>query len=506
MESIAAIALAFIPYLSWILLKGGVSQMVHLASSIMSPAQSAASTAANERTSGNYSFGNISLDSTNGYNAQMFQQTYSGMLSHGSVGINSGTDTLTYVPGQDELYLKQSDSYLREGISRTEAFNSSLQDSLSSSQMALHESSNAVSESLTNSSNKGVGFVDAISRHLQKGENFSIQKASSAQESFQYIQNVADEYASSKGIGKDMAVRELLSGSFGTGSMLQSLGVKADGQINYQDGVSKNSSDTENARASESSAFQHHLQTVRNLSSGEVASILGSEDAKLHQDFVQSLNETESSVDQWRAAYSKQESLTNLQSYAESDNLSIHQNLNQRFVEFLKDKYEGDVGQVVDATEMNHLDPRKRQLIDEFVSDYLPNRMSAEHLSPANEVNINAPKEVSKKRFEEDKMTLMNQMSATIGHNFGELGTEISHTASRISSQGEEMQKDMNQGVSVRVTPRYEANKTDTQEKINNGLSPTQLESYQSVKSGFGSIWPSLFGSKNEEPLKEPYE
>src|SRR5207249_3504205 len=42
MESIAAIALAFIPYLSWILLKGGVSQMVHLASSIMSPAQSAA--------------------------------------------------------------------------------------------------------------------------------------------------------------------------------------------------------------------------------------------------------------------------------------------------------------------------------------------------------------------------------------------------------------------------------------------------------------------------------
>lgn len=506
MESIAAIALAFIPYLSWILLKGGVSQMVHLASSIMSPAQSAASTAANEKVSGNYSFGNISLDSTNGYNAQMFQQTYSGMLSQGSVGINSGTDTLTYVPGQNELYLKQSDSYLREGISRTEAFNSSLQDSLSSSQMALHESSNAVSESLTNSSNKGVGFVDAISRHLQKGENFSTQEASSAQESFQYIKNVADEYASSKGIGKDMAFRELLSGGLGVGGKLWGIGGQVDAQASCQDGVSKHSSDTESARASESSAFQHHLQTVRNLSSGEVASILGSEDAKLHQDFVHSLNETESSVDQWRAAYSKQESLTNLQSYAESDNLSIHQNLNQRFVEFLRDKYEGDVGQVVDATEMNHLDPRKRQLIDEFVGDYLPNRMSSEHLSPASEVSINPSKEVSKKRFEEDKMTLMNQMGAKIGHDFGELGTEISHTASRISSQGEGMQQDMYQGTEVRVSPRYDIKQIDTKAKIHEGVSPTQFESMQFLGSRWNSMWGALFGSKNDETVREPYE
>jgi conjugal transfer mating pair stabilization protein TraG len=497
MESIAAIALAFIPYLSWILLKGGVNQMVHMASSIMSPAQSAASTAAAERTSGNYSFGNISLDSTSGYNAQMFRQTYSGMLSQGSVGIDSGAQTLTYAPGQDELYLKQSDSYLREGISRTEAFSSSLQDSLSSSQTALHESSNAVSESLTNSANKGVGFVDAISRHFQKGENFNSQEMSSTQESFQYIKNVADEYAESRGVGKDMAFRELLTGGLGVSGAFKMAGFKGDAQVSAQDGVSRHSSDTQSERASESSGFQHHLQTIRNLSSGEVASVLGSEDTKLHQDFVQSLNETDSSVDQWRAAFSRQESLSNLQSFAESENLSVHQNLNQRFVEFLREKYQGDVGQVIDATELNNLDPQKRMLIDEFVSDYLPSRTPFEDLVPSQEVN--RPDGVSKKSFEEGKMALMDQMGQKIGHDFGELGAEISHTASRIASGKDETRQDVTQGLEETVSDRYESNRTNVKAEIGKTLSPLQLAAPQFVKSTGIFLWKALFAPKDQE-------
>lgn len=504
MESIAAIALAFIPYLSWILLKGGVSQMVHMASSIMSPAQSAASTAAAEKTSGNYSFGNISLDSTSGYNAQMFRQTYSGVLSQGSVGIDTGAQTLTYASGQNELYLKQSDSYLREGISRTEAFNSSLQDSLSSSQTALRESSNAVSASLSNSANKGVGFVDAISRHFQKGENFNSQEMSSTQESFQYIKNVADEYAESRGVGKDMAFRELLSVGAGVGGVLAKIGWKADGQFSAQDGVSRHSSDTESERASESSGFQHHLQVVRNLSSGEVASVLGSEDAKLHQDFVQSLNETDSSVDQWRSAYSRQESLSNLQCYAESENLSVHQNLNQRFVEFLREKYQGDVGQVMDATELNHLDPKKRMLIDEFISDYLPRKMSSEELVPQQAVN--RPDGVSKKSFEEGKLELMDQMGQKIGHDFGELGAEIGHAAARIASGKDETQQDLNQGLEMDVSHQYESYRSDVKAEIGQTISPLNLAVPQLIGSTSVSLWKALFATKDKEPTGDKHE
>jgi len=500
MESIAAIALAFIPYLSWILLKGGVHQMVQLASSIMSPAQSAASTAASEKISGNYSFGNISLDSTSGYNAQMFRQTYSGVLSQGSIGIDSGSETLTYAPLQDDLYLKQSDSYLREGISKTAAFSSSLQSSLSSSQTALSESSNAVSESLTNTVNKGVGFVDAISRHLQQGENFNTQDSSTIQDSFQYIKNVTEEYAESKGIGKDAALRELISAGIGSGMAGQILGIKGEVQGSLQDGLSTHSSSTEGERASESSGFQQHLQTIRNFSSGEIASILGSEDAKLHQDFVQSLSETESSMDQWRTAYSKQEAFSNLQSYAENDNLSIHQNLNQRFVEFLREKFDGDSGLVVYATELNNMDPQKRALINEFVSDYLPGKLPAENISPPDNLRLSAAQAPSEGRFDARKASFLGEMESKIGHSFGDLGEEISHTASQTNWQKENIRQDVNQAVDQSVQKQYQSDKIAVQSKLADGISPLNLSSGKALSAGWSatkSLWQDLFSSEN---------
>ena len=440
MESIAAIALAFIPYLSWILLKGGVSQMVHLASSIMSPAQSAASTAAAEKTSGNYSFGNISLDSTSGYNAQMFRQTYSGMLSHDSVGIDTGSQNMTYTPRDGGIYLKQGDSYLREGISKTEAFNSSLQKSLSHSESAVHESSKAVSESITDSANKGVGFVNAISRHWQTGENASLQGSTSVQDAFQYIKNISEEYASSKGIGQDAAIREVLSAGIGG----KVWGIRGDAQVSMQDGVSKFLSESSNERTGESDSLQRHLQTITNLSAGEVASLLGSEDAKLHQDFTQSLNKTDSAADQWRAAHSQHEALSKIQNYAESDTLSLHQNMNQQFVDFLNAKFEGDPGRVIDATELHNNNPEKRALIDEFVKEYLPNQLPEVDISSAHkkynaEVESKAPKD----QFERRKANFIETHQPKVGHEFQEQQSEYSHMKSRIATQKEDMKQDL---------------------------------------------------------------
>ncbi len=420
MESIAAIAMAFIPFLSWILLKGGVSQMVQLASSLMSPAQSAASTAASEQTYGNYSYGNVNLESLSGYNAQTFRQTYSGSLSYGSYGIDTGTQTITYSPDQGELFLKQGDSYLREGISRTEAFNHSLQDSLSSSQMAVMESSKSVSAGITDTANKGVGLMQAISRHEQFGENFNAQEMTSTQRAFHSVMSIADEYAKANGMSNDAAVRELFSTGVSGGLASKLIGLKGDVQASFQDGVSKFSSDTSFERVSNSSNFQDHIQTIKNLSKGEVASILGSEDAKLHEDFVQSLSKTESSMDQWRASYSQQQSMSELQSYAESTNLSIHQNLNQRFVDFLKDKYHGDIGKISDATELTNTNPEKRALIDEFVHDYLPAKISSDPMTDWHERNVQALPGFSEENFQQNKTDLIQQGESKIGHRFGQ--------------------------------------------------------------------------------------
>ncbi len=378
MESIAAIAMAFIPFLSWIILKGGVHQMVHMASSLMSPAQTAASTAAAEKTSGNYSFGNIGMDSLSGYNAQMFKQSYSGQLSAGSVNLDTGRESSTFVPESGGLYIRQSDSYLREGISRSEAFSSALQHSLSTSESSVTESSKAASSSISDSANKAVGLSESVSKAVQSGKTWNIQESSSFQEAYQHLSGLADEYGQAKGISKENAFREVLSGGIGAGFSWRAIGIKGEGQMSAQDGVSRSESDSIMEKAMQTESFQKHIQTIKNLSKGEVGSILNSEDARLHEDFTQSLNQTESSVEQYRAACSRQQSLSDLKSYSETDNLALNQKLDQRFVEYLGEKYHGDVGRISDTLDLPINHPGKRAAINEFVEEYLPKTMTAD--------------------------------------------------------------------------------------------------------------------------------
>ncbi len=430
MESIAAISLAFIPFLSWILLKGGVSQMVQLASSIMSPAQSAATTASSEKVYGNYNFGNMNLENVNGYNAQTFRQTYSGLLSTGSVGIDSGTETMTYTPSQDSLYIRQSDSYLREGVSRTQSFSSAIQNSLTTSQTALQESSASFSENLSDSSNKAVGLVEALSNQFQKGESYNTQTSSGLQEAVQYMQGIGSDYAHSNGVNRDQGLREAISAGMGF-----SFGIKGSADGSYQDGVSTSEAHNSSQKAFDSETFQKHLQTIVNASSGEMGNILKGEDARLHNDFVKSFNETQASSDQWRAAYSEHEALSNLKSYSESEQVAIHQNLNQRFVDFLQEKYH-DGGKINSILEMPSEMAEKDALIREFVGHLLPNdakvvegtNISATYADHLQQVPI-----VSAQAYDEKASAFTHQGEIELGHSYGELEQKIEQFKSQIN-------------------------------------------------------------------------
>lgn len=170
----------------------------------------------------------------------------------------------------------------------------------------------------------------------------------------------------------DSAVKEMASLGVNSGIVGQMIGVKGGLEGSGQKGVSDFENYSELTKAMESNQFQEHLQTIRNLSSSEVSSLLGSEDAKYHEDFVQSLNQVESSSEQLRSAYSKQSALSDLQSYSESESVTFHQNLNQQFVDFLSDKYQGDTSQIASALNMPNDKISKQALVHEFVDGYLP--------------------------------------------------------------------------------------------------------------------------------------
>ena len=295
--------------------------------------------------------------------------------------------------------------------------------------------------------NKGVGFADAIMRHSQTGEHYNAQEMSSAQESFQYIKNISDEYA-----------------------------------LSNQD------------RLGETDGLQKHLQTIASLSSSEVANLLGSEDAKLHQDFVQSLNHTKAALDQWRAAYSKQESLSHLQTYAASDQLVIQQNLNQQFIDFLTEKFAGDSSQVMAATELSNSSPEKKRLIAEFVGQFTPSQVPAICMTDIQErFKAELPAKPSEAAFEQKKNVFIEEHQPKIGHDFQDIKIEVSHLQARIRDKKEAVEQDL-RAQSESVVPREEEvkSKIDVDTSLPSRAS-THLASIKSLKSGGKRLYDALY-------------
>lgn len=429
MESIAAVAMAFIPFLSWVILKGGVSQMVHLASSLTTPSQSAASIASSEKTSGNYSFGNLSYDTTNAHNTHLLQQTQSPQLNTGSIGINRGGESMTYVPQNNRLFLRQNDTYLREGITKTDTFSSSLQDSITQSEAYVSESSTAVSNSLAETSNQAMGYTSALARHLQSGSTYNSQTLAGFQESYQHIASIADDYAQSTGISKDEALREVFN--LGLGVNVPFIKIQAGGSASYQDGVTHTDAYNKMVKAVESESFQNHLHTIKNYSSSEVGSILTGQDAKLHEDFVASLNKTDSAIDAWRNAQSKHETLSNVQNYAQSSNLSVHENLNQQYIDYLNTAYSGDPGAIARIANLPNSNPEKAAHIKDFIESYLPSHFSMENYPSLSTQAPNSSQWLTD-QFENNQQSIKAKGSLLSLGNPDTIQKQISHLESEV--------------------------------------------------------------------------
>lgn len=363
MESVAAIAMAFIPFLSWALIKGGVSQLVHLSSALTAPAQAGASTAAIESVSGNYSLGNVSVGNTSGYNYDAFKQNFSPGLSQGALSVDQGSQSMSYLPSEGRLFVKQENSQLREGFSQTDTFSHSVQNQLQGSETAIMEQGKVFSKSVSESSNHAVGLMEAYSSSAQHGNNFSAQEMSGSQQTFQKLDNMSREYAKTNNVSYDQAVREQVEAGF-------NLKIVAGATASSQDGVSKSDGESLGSRGSQGESFVDLMQEASNYSQSELGSFMRSEDLRNHEDFSKSWNEASSSADQLRSAHSKQQTLSHLEGDLKSDNFTFHKNLDQQFVEHLSNKFEGDVGEVNRVLDLPSSHSEKQQHVDDFVDAY----------------------------------------------------------------------------------------------------------------------------------------
>lgn len=166
MQAYAAYASLSIPFLSYALLQGGISALAQVAGSITSVAQGAGSAAAQDLTTGNYSYGNVQVD-TLGYNNQtMHQHNLAPSLTTGHVREDYGDSSVTY--GKD-MIVNERVSQLPFDIKVSENASQELSDTETQSR----ETANRAINSVAHSENQIGQQTTAVAEHVSQSKNLS---------------------------------------------------------------------------------------------------------------------------------------------------------------------------------------------------------------------------------------------------------------------------------------------------------------------------------------------
>lgn len=364
METTAAVALFFTPFISWAIMKGGVGSMVHLASSLSAPDQSSAAASAQEQTSGNYTFGQTSFDNKSLYSDSRFKQDVSPQLRGGTVSLSEGLTDFSYAPEEDRFMMKQGRSQFRDvDLSHNKTFSQSLQSQLQNSENFTREKSFNLSDSVSKTTNSALGLVESLSEGSQLGTNLSQQDLSSWQEMTTNTKSKLDDYCHTWGVDQRQAIEEAVRVSVG-------LPVVGGSGISGSQSVGKLSSDQLSHRISDAENLSKNFQELNQYSTSDLINDTSSKDARSHLDFTESWNRTQTEGDQFRVAQTNQEAWSEVVSGVQSNSLSLGENLNDRYVNFLMDKHHHDpkeVQRILDDSDSFE----SRQSIESFVGERL---------------------------------------------------------------------------------------------------------------------------------------
>ncbi|MBT4936373.1 hypothetical protein HON22_00485, partial [Candidatus Peregrinibacteria bacterium] len=327
-----------IPFISYAILSGGVSSFIHLAGSMMGPAHTAASAAAAEQATGNYSFGNVNLDNQSAENISigntgMMQRNMSPSLSSGYVQENDGRFSRTYTSGQ--TISRQNTSSFVSGISIEEQLSKSINKTHSDAVSLSKNTQNAYSESLSSLSKNGAGYVE----HLSKGENYnsSVSEGSrnEIQESARYIQNQGHNISQQTGVDERTSMGLLFKA--GLGGDLK--GVSLVGDVSGNTSSSYNEAWSMAKQAVKSEDFQKSFQAVSHAGTQRAFSSLNDEGKRFSQDFSSSLDEARQAQHSYQEAISSQNTASLFKSVAQDNRASLKNDFTQDCFDFATQHY-----------------------------------------------------------------------------------------------------------------------------------------------------------------------
>lgn len=362
-SSRAGFLAASIPFISYAIIQGGVASFIHLANSMMSPAQSAASIASSEQVSGNYSFANASMGQMNYANSTIHQKQMSPYLSHGSFQVNDGVMRETFT--EDNRFLEQNRSSLVDTPSLDQSFQSLTQSSLNESKGFTEEYRESLLEGISDTSRSVADFSHGFSRGLNENSGFSERVSASDQDTIRSFQGVARQYAEQHGCSERVAAHTLLkaggSNWFFGAETGQTSGAETSEALSWM----------ENNNVGED--VSQMWQLASNHDKMHAFGEMNDEMARMSEGINSSFDELNSFNSQYSKSMQESTALQELSSSSESHSAAFRRDLTSSYVDYVYDRF-GETGARDLLTNSSRTEDRLSAQND-FLEDYIDRSM-----------------------------------------------------------------------------------------------------------------------------------
>jgi len=336
----------------------------------MTPAHSAAASAAEEKVSGNYSFGNVNWGNQQSYNASSFKRHAAPVLSTGSFTEDTGKGGVTY-SSDGEVFYRQSKSDLRTSIQKSDSFTTAMQEAHQEAQTFTDTESENYAKSINSFASSSASFVEHFAKNYQDQEGFNTQTASTDLKAIQDMGNLSEKFGERYGIDRRTSAELLSAASATTGGGLNFFGLmKINGDLSGRISGSRGASRSEIVDAANdfvhTEQFQEQWQQYTNTAAQWNHQELSDEGARYHEDMQSSYQQVENAQESYQKALTNMQQVSETHSLTKSNNVAVQHALDHSFVQWVTEKeHSFDKGREI--LDRNDTDPEKGRLIQEFV-------------------------------------------------------------------------------------------------------------------------------------------
>ncbi len=331
LSAMAGWAAISVPFLAFALVKGGVAAFNNIATHLGAVSQNVAGRAGEELTSGNFSFGNVSMGTVQANNTSMNQHMLSGSWHSGAFTQNDGRLQETTTASGHQI-MDEKISSLASNLNVSESMQSMFQRQAARSEVAAQNQMMAASQQESRAYRDMIDLARHQATHKSMTTGYSDSANTSLGKSLSRIHNMTESFAKQNSMSYDQASQLLAEVSAGSPKFFGiSAGLKGD--------VQSRAASSESYSKAQNFAKDHNLRddfnTVRQAARDHRAS-LGND---IGQRYAESISSSFDKADQFRleasASLQRSQSFTESASESSQHSWSISDNLNQEYLEWL---------------------------------------------------------------------------------------------------------------------------------------------------------------------------